>query len=130
MLNKIRRLYFESLRILGWKIQASCFYTDHHFLNLGKQYDHILTLSDTIPYVFTITTISGVRIILWACVVMRQNNQCFLYIFFSNTELQLEYLEENISKLNNVNFGVAFQNVWKNFKFTVMNYSPKSFIKI
>jgi len=61
---------------------------------------------------------------------MRQNNQCFLYIFFSNTELQLEYLEENISKLNNVNFGVAFQNVWKNFKFTVMNYSPKSFIKI
>ena len=81
-------------------------------------------------YVFIFTVISGVTIILWACIMMRQNNECFLCIFFSNTEVQLQYLEENISKLNTVTFRVEFQNVRKSFKVTVMNYSPKSFMRI
>ena len=81
-------------------------------------------------YVFTITIISRVSIILWACVMMRQNNECLLCIFFSNTEVQLQYLEENISKLSTVTFRVEFQNVRKTFKVTVMNYSPKSLIRI
>jgi hypothetical protein len=83
-----------------------------------------------ISYVFTINIISGFRIILWDYVMMRQNNECFLYIFFSNTEVQLECLEENISKLNTVNFRVEFQIVWKTFNVTVTNYRPKSFIRI
>jgi hypothetical protein len=90
------------------KNKAFYFYTDRHFLSLEKQYDHILTLSDTISYVFTITIISGFIIILWACIMMRQKNECSLYIFFSNTEVKLEYLEENISKLNTVTFRVEF----------------------
>jgi len=67
---------------------------------------------------------------LWACVMMRQNNECILYKFFSNTEVRLEYLEENISELNTVTFRVEFQNVWKTFKVAYANYSPKSYIRI
>jgi hypothetical protein len=59
-----------------------------------------------------------------------ETEQCFLYIFFSDTEVQLEYLEEHILKLNNVTFRKEFQNAWKSFKFAVMNYRLKSFIRI
>lgn len=55
---------------------------------------------------------------------------CFLYVLFSDTEVQLEYLKEHILKLNTVNFRREFQNVWKSFKLAVMNYRPKSFIRI